>query len=201
MYRARNYIINHLLADIKAKRFDSSAFGLCCLTLTYVQDSSLSLAGSSAMPLLSKNRIREMCKKRQTIKHIIKSTNRQIGVREVCRSMVNLQESIKPLKQCFSLGPSRKGFFISTPFTPSEDNLKKISLPTAFVYIFNNVQKFEEANSATVEKIRNDCIDLFENLAYCAYRFKLFETALARSGEFDEQLDALEFSSNISWVV
>ena len=81
LHRARNFILNPLLRDIKDKKFDSPMLGLCCLTLTYTRDSDLSSPGHLGMPLLSKNRIREMCKKRSTIKHIKVSSGRSVSVK------------------------------------------------------------------------------------------------------------------------
>ena len=69
------------------------------------------------------------------------------------------------------------------------------------MYIYNNVDKFAEDNLATVAQIKTNYLELFEQMCYCAYKFKLFETSLARRGDFEVDVDAVEFASNVSWVV
>ena len=153
----------------------------------------------SGMRLLSKNKLLELCTERQRLKYIKKSSSRQVGVRDVCLKMLSFQNSIKEHSQEFPLGQNKKTFFVHSETTPDIQNLKKLSIPTALVYMYNNADR-SRTNKSTIKKIKSECIEIFENLTYCAYKFKLFETALARPGDFDTSLEALEFSSNISFI-
>ena len=199
--RSKNYIIRPLMKIIKDNKYSSKLLGLICLTLSFESDKELTSAGFNGFRLLSRSKLREMALKKQTIKYIRKSTNHQISVNQVCKTLLSYQDSIKMHADRFHSGPTQKTFFQRSSHTPSDENLKKLNLLTAYVFIFNNVDKFNEQNAATVVKIKETCIELFENLCYCAYKFKVFETAIARRENFEDNLEALEFASNVSWVV
>ena len=201
LYRAKNYIINPILTEIKNHKYDSKMLGLICLTLSFEGDVNLTGAGFTGFRLLTRKKLRELAMKKQTIKYIRKSSNREISVSQVSKALLSFQDSIKTLPERFPSGPTKKSFFQHSLNTPIAENLKKLNLLTAVVYIYNNVDKFSEDNLATVAQIKTNCLELFEQMCYCAYKFKLFETSLARGGNFEVDVDAVEFASNVSWVV
>ena len=83
LYRAKNYIINPILTEIKNHKYDSKMLGLICLTLSFEGDVNLTGAGFTGFRLLTRKKLRELAIKTQTIKYIIKSGNREISVSQV----------------------------------------------------------------------------------------------------------------------
>ena len=198
LHRVSRYIITPLLQIIKKNEFGHSYLGLCAITLNYKGNSEYSQAGFPDPALISKKKLRNISGTRAYIRHVRSSTDKKISVKSIFEEVIKNHDTCPPLENVFRRDLNQLTFFRSTTNSPDNENLKKLSIPTALIHIHNLISSFdvEKESKIAMSKL---CLDLFKSYTFACYKLKVFECAIARGGDIDANIEAIELASNISF--
>ena len=203
--RLRNDIVNPLAAVLKNNGPESKLLGLVAISLEYDGKSSVSATGLPGLPILSKNRLKSYAGKRHFLRYVRQNITQltQYKVPALVKPLIQVYDLCDDYDKTFCRQDNTflnlSTHFLRTKHTPSDKNLKKLSIPTAFIHIYDISRTFE-LSAEQLEIIQKDCVELFQFYTYAAYKLRAFECAGQREGDFDKNLQAIELASEVSFL-
>ena len=204
--RLRNEIVLPLITEIKNNNPESKLMGLVAISLQFdgrsPGTSAVSLPG---LPLLSKSKLEAYAGKRHFLRYLRENIgeNKQFSVAALSKQLIRTNELCLDYDRVFSDPKSSflhsSHFFNRSKNTPSDENLKKLSIPSALIFIYNIVETFD-IDDEKVKAVHDDCVELFQAFTYAAYKLRAFECAGQRNDDFELNLQAVEIKSKVSFV-